>query len=78
MADRLTICNMAIEAGGKNGIFPVDEKTIAFLKERGVTREWEAVTADEDAEYARVLDIKLDELGSCSCLSASAGKHPPC
>ena len=60
--DRLTICNMAIEAGGKNGIFPVDEKTIEFLKERGVTREWEAVTADEDAEYARVLDIKLDEL----------------
>ena len=62
MADRLTICNMAIEAGGKNGIFPVDEKTIEFLKERGVTREWKAVTADEDAEYARVLDIKLDEL----------------
>lgn len=62
MSDRLTICNMAIEAGGKNGIFPVDEKTIEFLKERGVTREWEAVTADEDAEYARVLDIKLDEL----------------
>lgn len=78
MSDRLTICNMAIEAGGKNGIFPVDEKTIEFLKERGVTREWEAVTADEDAEYARVLDIKLDELGSCSCLSASAGKHPSC
>ena len=62
MADRLTICNMAIEAGGKNGIFPVDEKTIEFLKERGVTRPWEAVTADEDAEYSRVLDIKLDEL----------------
>ena len=38
------------------------KKTIEFLKERGVTREWEAVTADEDAEYARVLDIKLDEL----------------
>ena len=62
MADRLTICNMAIEAGGKNGIFPVDEKTIEFLKERGVTRPWEAVTADDDAEYSRVLDIKLDEL----------------
>lgn len=62
MADRLTICNMAIEAGGKNGIFPVDEKTIEFLNERGVTRPWEAVTADEDAEYVRVLDIKLDEL----------------
>ena len=62
LADLLTICNMAIEAGGKNGIFPVDEKTIEFLKERGVTRPWEAVTADEDAEYSRVLDIKLDEL----------------
>ena len=62
MADRLTICNMAIEAGGKNGIFPVDEKTIAFLKEHGVTRPWTAVEADPDAVYERVLDIKLDEL----------------
>ena len=62
MADRLTICNMAIEAGGKNGIFPVDEKTIEFLKERGVTRPWTAVEPDEDAVYERVLDIKLDEL----------------
>ena len=62
MADRLTICNMAIEAGGKNGIFPVDEKTIEFLKERGVTRPWEAVTPDEDAEYVRVLNIELDKL----------------
>ena len=33
MDDRRTICNMAIEAGGKNGIFPVDEKTIEYLKE---------------------------------------------
>ena len=32
MDDRFTICNMAIEAGGKNGIFPVDEKTIEYLK----------------------------------------------
>lgn len=62
MADRLTICNMAIEAGGKNGIFPVDEKTIEFLKERGVTRPWTAVEPDEDAVYERVLDIKLDEM----------------
>lgn len=62
MADRLTICNMAIEAGGKNGIFPVDEKTIQFLKERGVTRHWEAVTSDADAAYSRVLDIRLDDL----------------
>lgn len=62
MTDRLTICNMAIEAGGKNGIFPVDEKTEAFLKQRCVTRSWEAVTADEDAQYARVIEISLDKL----------------
>ena len=62
MADRFTICNMAIEAGGKNGIFPVDEKTIAFLKERGVVRPWTAVEPDEDAEYDRVLNIRLDKL----------------
>lgn len=62
MADRLTICNMAIEAGAKNGIFPVDEKTIDFLKARGVGRPWEAITPDADAEYTKVIDIKLDEL----------------
>ena len=62
MADRFTICNMAIEAGGKNGIFPVDEKTIAFLQERGVTRSWQAVEPDADAEYDSVLNIVLDEL----------------
>ena len=53
---------MAIEAGGKNGIFPVDEKTIAFLQERGVTRSWQAVEPDADAEYDSVLNIVLDEL----------------
>ena len=62
MADRFTICNMAIEAGGKNGIFPVDDKTREYLKERGVTRPWEAVEADEDAVYARTITIELDKL----------------
>ncbi|HIU64680.1 MAG TPA: 3-isopropylmalate dehydratase large subunit [Candidatus Avacidaminococcus intestinavium] len=61
MADRFTICNMAIEAGGKNGIFPVDEKTLAFLKNR-VTRDFHAVTADADAIYARTIVIELDKL----------------
>ncbi len=62
MTDRLTICNMAIEAGAKNGIFPVDEKTVAFLKERGVTRKWEAVSADPDAHYTQVINLELDKL----------------
>ena len=62
MADRFTICNMAIEAGAKNGIFPVDEKTEAYLKERVTDRSWEAVTADADAVYAREITIELDKL----------------
>ena len=61
MADRFTICNMAIEAGGKNGIFPVDEQTEAYLQGR-VNRPWTAVTADDDAEYVRTLQIDLSTL----------------
>ena len=61
MSDRFTICNMAIEAGAKNGIFPVDDKTIAYLNGR-VSRPWQAVTADADAEYSETITIKLDEL----------------
>lgn len=62
MADRFTICNMAIEAGAKNGIFPVDATTEAYLKERVKDRSWEAVTADTDAVYAREITIELDKL----------------
>mgnify|MGYP003584229318 FL=1 len=61
MADRFTICNMAIEAGAKNGIFPVDEQTEAYLKER-VTRKWTAVNADADARYEREITIDLSKL----------------
>ena len=56
--DRLTICNMAIEAGAKNGIFPVDDVTRAYVEGR-VTRPWTAVEADPDAEYERTIDIDL-------------------
>ncbi|PAV38875.1 3-isopropylmalate dehydratase large subunit [Megasphaera sp. ASD88] len=61
MTDRLTIANMAIEAGAKNGIFPVDEQTIAYEKGR-INYEYDAVTADEDAEYCRTVEINLSEL----------------
>ena len=61
MDDRFTICNMAIEAGAKNGIFPVDEKTIAYLNGR-VERDWTALEADEDAVYARTVEIDLSTL----------------
>lgn len=60
MDDRFTICNMAIEAGGKNGIFPVDEQTRAYEAAHGaVVEEDRIVTADEDAVYARTIDLDL-------------------
>lgn len=61
MTDRFTIANMAIEAGAKNGIFPVDEKTIEYEKGR-VQEEYEIVTADPDAVYCRTVEINLSEL----------------
>ncbi len=61
MDDRFCICNMAIEAGGKNGIFPVDDKTIEYMKGR-VEREYKVYSADEDAEYDEVYEINLSEI----------------
>ena len=61
MDDRFTMANMAIEAGGKNGIFPVDEKTEEYLKEHA-QREWKKFEADEDAEYDEVYEIDLSTL----------------
>ena len=61
MDDRLTICNMAIEAGGKNGIFPVDETTIQYIKEHG-DRPYTVYEADEDAVYDAVYTIDLAAL----------------
>ena len=59
--DRLCICNMAIEAGAKNGIFPVDDKTLAYLEEHGA-KEARAFEADSDAEYEKVVTIDLSTL----------------
>ncbi len=61
MDDRFTIANMAIEAGAKNGIFPVDEKTEAYMTGR-VSREWTAYEADPDAEYEQTIEIDLSKL----------------
>lgn len=61
MDDRFTISNMAIEAGGKNGIFPVDEKTMEYINGR-VNRPCEAFSADEDAQYDSEIVIDLDQL----------------
>ena len=61
--DRLTISNMAIEAGAKNGIFEVDAATLAYVKERS-DREPLVFTADPDAEYDEVYEIDLSTIKS--------------
>lgn len=59
--DRFTVANMAIEAGAKNGIFPVDEKTVEYMKGR-TDRELKKFEADEDAEYSKVIEIDLSNI----------------
>ncbi len=61
MDDRFTIANMAIEAGAKNGIFPVDEKTVAYMEGR-VHRPYTVYEADPDAEYEQILEIDLSAI----------------
>ena len=59
--DRFTICNMAIEAGAKNGIFPVDDVTLEYLNGR-FKREVRVFEADADAEYERVIEVDMSKL----------------
>lgn len=61
MDDRFTIANMAIEAGGKNGIFPVDDKAIAYMKEHS-QRSFRVYEADADAVYDEEYTIDLSQL----------------
>lgn len=61
MDDRFTIANMAIEAGGKNGIFPVDDLTVSYMKEHS-NREYRIFEADDDAVYDEEYTIDLSAL----------------
>lgn len=61
MDDRFTICNMAIEAGAKNGIFPVDDLTIEYIKKHS-TKDYTVYEADEDAVYDEVIEIDLSKV----------------
>lgn len=63
VTDRLTICNMAIEAGAKNGIFEVDEQTLAYIAEHS-DRQPVVYKADDDAEYDQVIEIDLSTIRS--------------
>ena len=61
VSDRLCVSNMAIEAGAKNGIFPVDDQTLEYLRARGA-KEPRVYGADADAEYERVIGIDLSRV----------------
>lgn len=76
MDDRLCICNMAIEAGAKNGIFPVDDVTISYLDGRS-ERKPQIFTADADAVYEKTIDINLSEIvPTVSCPHLPENTHP--
>jgi len=61
MDSRFTMCNMAIEAGGKSGIIGIDEKTIAYLEETN-NRDYLIYASDEDAVYSQVIEIDLSQI----------------
>lgn len=61
MAGRFTMCNMAIEAGGKNGIIAPDEKTMAFVNGR-LKRTMEVFQSDKDAKYSDIIEIDCSKL----------------
>ena len=61
MDERFTIANMAIEAGAKNGIFEVDDKTISYMKQHS-TKGYEIFKADDDAYYSEIYEIDLGEI----------------
>ncbi len=76
MDDRFCICNMAVEAGAKNGIFPVDNVTLEYLKGRS-ERESVVYKADEDAEYERIIDINLSDIvPTVACPHLPENTHP--
>ena len=76
MDDRLCICNMAIEAGAKNGIFPVDDVTLSYLEGRS-ERAPKAYTADPDAAYEQTIDIDLSKIvPTVACPHLPENTHP--
>ena len=76
MDDRLCICNMAIEAGAKNGIFPVDDKTMAYMESR-CERTPVIYTADPDAEYEQTIEIDLSKIvPTVACPHLPENTHP--
>lgn len=76
MDDRLCIANMVIEAGAKNGIFPVDTQTLDYVRER-VTRPFTVYTPDTDADYERIIKLELTDIPPTVALPHSPDNTKP-
>jgi len=74
--ERLTIANMAIEAGGKAGIFPADKMTLDYLGDR-IRGEYQTVSPDEGAEYEKEMSYDLSELDYMVAMPHSPGNGKP-
>ena len=62
MSERFTLANMAVEAGAKCGLFIADNKTKAFLEERGRGDKFRQILPDSDAEYERIIEINAEDI----------------
>jgi 3-isopropylmalate/(R)-2-methylmalate dehydratase large subunit len=76
LADRITICNMSVEAGAKNGICHADEKTLEYVRARAA-REPVVYASDPDCEYQRVIDIDVSAIEPVVALPSSPGNAVP-
>jgi 3-isopropylmalate/(R)-2-methylmalate dehydratase large subunit len=78
MDERMTLCNMSIEAGATSGLVPADEKTAAFLAETNLKpTNWTALQADPDAEYDRVVTIDGDAVRAVVTWGTNPGENAP-
>ena len=74
--ERMTICNMAVEAGAKNGIIAADDKTVAYVKAR-TDKEFTCFESDQDAEYLSVKEYKAEDFEAVVALPFSPDKVKP-
>jgi len=62
LSSRMTLCNLGIEMGAKNAVCPPDQKVLDFISDKARSSEWEAIWADEDAHYEKVLEYDLSTI----------------